>query len=463
MSLRTRLSMLLGVVWLVVGGAVTLWMFEHASAQLDAALDSRLAASAAMVTRLVTQWPRDAAVGLPDMAAASGAPARGGIACEVGAFGAGATPAFTVARARASLALQAAPLGFGSFSRAGATWRTYAVEAEGMRVATACRTDIRAELRREMAWTALLPGVAGLLVGFALLWFGVGRGLALVEGLRRRLACEAPWPAHDLPGDKVPRELMPFTQTLTHLSQRMEDMLLRERHFSDHAAHEMRSPVTAIKAHLQVLERLPAMAGDAASRQAVAHALQGTARLERLIEQLLMLARADGDDADAACDALAVLARVASRKPARVRWHLPASRPWAALPDALLDCAVRNLVDNALKYSPAHADVQVHVSIAAADLVVTVRDRGPGLTPAQCARAVEPFWRGGRQGEGAGLGLSIVAAIARRHGGALALESTPGAGLRCRLSVPLALAAGLSPRSANSGDRETVPAGPTPA
>ncbi|MBQ2648244.1 MAG: hypothetical protein IJF82_12815, partial [Achromobacter sp.] len=74
MSLRTRLSMLLGVVWLVVGGAVTLWMFEHASAQLDAALDSRLAASAAMVTRLVTQWPRDAAVGLPDMAAASGAP-----------------------------------------------------------------------------------------------------------------------------------------------------------------------------------------------------------------------------------------------------------------------------------------------------------------------------------------------------------------------------------------------------
>lgn len=396
MSLRARLSLLLGVVWLVVGGAVTLWMFEHASATLDAALE-------------------------------------------------------------------AASLGAGSLGQADATGRAYAVEAEGLRVATAGRTDIRAALRREMAWTALLPGVAGLLVGFALLWFGVGRGLAVIEGLRRRLACEEPWSARDLPGPNVPRELMPFTQTLAHLSRRMEDMLLRERHFSDHAAHEMRSPVTAIKAHLQVLERLPAMAGDAASRQAVAHALQGTARLERLIEQLLLLARADGDDADAACDALAVLARVAGRKPARVRWHLPASRPWVALPDALLDCAVRNLVDNALKYSPAQVDVEVHVSIVAANLVVTVLDRGPGLTPAQCARAVEPFWRGGRQGEGAGLGLSIVAAIARRHGGTLALESAPGAGLRCRLGVPLAQAAGLSPRSANSGDRETARAGPTPA
>lgn len=420
MSLRARLLLLLGAVWLVFGGAVTLWAFQHASAELDAALDSRLAASAAMVARLMTQWPSAPREDAVEMAAAVGLPLCDGLACEVSGP-AGDAPA--PARAPGGPALDGAPLGFGLLAHAGGPWRTYAIERDGVRIATAGRMDIRAALHRQMAWMALLPGVAGLLVGVGLLWFGVGQGLA-------------------------------------RLSRRMADMLLRERHFSDHAAHEMRSPVTAIKAHLQVLERLPATVGDAASRQAVAHALQGTARLERLIEQLLMLARADDDGADAACDALAVLARVASRKPARVRWHLPAGQPWAALPDALLDCAVRNLVDNALKYSPAQAEVEVRVSVVAADLVVTVRDRGPGLTPAQCAQAVEPFWRGGRQGEGAGLGLSIVAAIARRHGGTLALESAPGAGLRCRLSVPLA--AGVSPRSANSDDRETARAGPTP-
>ncbi|WP_459694654.1 sensor histidine kinase, partial [Achromobacter xylosoxidans] len=133
---------------------------------------------------------------------------------------------------------------------------------------------------------------------------------------------------------------------------RMEEMLRRERHFSDHAAHEMRAPVTAIKAHLQVLQRLPQAPHDAASRQAIAHALQGTERLERLIEQLFALARAVGDEAAGvpACEALAALARVAGRKPARVRWRMPARPPWVALPDTLLDCVVRNLVDNALKY-----------------------------------------------------------------------------------------------------------------
>lgn len=277
-----------------------------------------------------------------------------------------------------------------------------------------------------LAW---LAGVAaGLLAGRLLPWFGGGRG--------------------------------PAARTLAHLSRHMEEMLRRERHFSDHAAHEMRSPITAIKTHLQVLQRLPA-AQDGASRQAIAHALAGTERLQRLIEQLLVLARADGDDAgpSCVCDAVAVLERVAGRKPARVRWRLPDARPLAALPDTLLDCAVRNLVDNALKYSPPERPVEVDAAIAMDWLVVAVRDHGPGLTPAQCAQAAEPFWRGQRQVEGAGLGLSIVATIAARHGGMLVLAPAPEGGLCARLSLPLAAAI---PRSASSHAPGTARAGPTP-
>lgn len=246
------------------------------------------------------------------------------------------------------------------------------------------------------------------------------------------------------------------------LARHMEETLRRERHFSDYAAHEMRSPVTAIKAHLQVLQRLPA-ARDAASSQAIAQALQGTERLERLIEQLLTLARVDGAEATEgpACDAMTVLERVACRKPARVRWRLPGELPWAALPDALLDCAVRNLVDNALKYSPPDRPVEVDATVLPHWLVVAVRDHGPGLTATQCEQAAEPFWRGQRQVEGAGLGLSIVATIAARHGGMLALAPAAGGGLCARLTLPLAETP-VIPRIENSCDPGTARAGPTP-
>ncbi|MFY2819120.1 sensor histidine kinase [Achromobacter xylosoxidans] len=427
MSLRVRLMLVLGAVWLVVGGAVTLWMFELASAELDAALDSRLAASAAMVARLVTPPSRPATADGGDMLAVVGPPA-GDARCAAG-------PDDDAARACApdGQALAAAPLGYGSLIRAGAAWRTYAFETGDLRVVTAGRGDIRAALHRQIAWTALLPSVAGLLLAMALLWFGVDR-------------------------PSIP-------QTLARLSRRMEEMLRRERHFSDHAAHEMRAPVTAIKAHLQVLQRLPQAAPDAASRQAIAHALQGTERLERLIEQLLTLARADGGEAAGvpACDALAVLARVAGRKPARVRWRMPAGQPWVALPDTLLDCAVRNLVDNALKYSPDDKPVEVDAGIVADWLVVTVRDHGPGLTPAQCAQAAAPFWRGHRQVEGAGLGLSIVATIAARHGGMLELTPAVGGGLCGRLSLPLVNPVHAIPMTWNSDDQGTSQAGRTPA
>lgn len=464
MSLRGRLLLFLSFVWLAFGGAVTLWVFEHASAELDAALDSRLAASAAMVARLVTQLPLEHAADSRGAAALADLSARDGVACEVSRRHGGALARMEAGIAGGGLALDAAPIGFGSLTQSDAVWRTYVIETDGLRIVTAGRTDIRAILHRQMAWTALLPGVAGLLVGFVLLWFGVGRGLAVVEGLRRRLARDEPWTARDLPSDSVPKEFMPFIQTLARLTRRMHETLLRERHFSDHAAHEIRSPVTAIKAHLQVLQRLPQSGQDSASRQAIEHALQGTARLDRLIEQLLMLARAEGGDTHGrpVCEVVRVLTRMAERKPARVRWRMPAGRPYAALPDALLDCAVRNLVDNALKYSPEDSVVEVDAAITAGRLVVMVRDYGPGLTPAQCAQAAAPFWRGARQGEGAGLGLSIVAAIAARHGGALALEPAQGKGLCCRLSLPLAESAELNPRTANSCDRETVRAGPTP-
>ena len=186
------------------------------------------------------------------------------------------------------------------------------MEADDLRIATADRMDMRTSLRREIALTALLPLAVGLLVGLILLWLGIGRGLAPMERLRRALARAQPLSELDMQYRNIPKELRPFTRTIAQLLRSMEQTLDRERRFSDNAAHEMRTPVTAVKTHLQVLARLPVPTASGLWRQSLNHALQGVARLERLLEQLLLLARVEKDednpsDSSAVCDAVDVV------------------------------------------------------------------------------------------------------------------------------------------------------------
>ncbi|PQZ67664.1 two-component sensor histidine kinase [Achromobacter sp. MYb9] len=445
MSLRIRLLLLLGGVWILLGGMMTLWMFERATTKVDDALDARLASSASMVARLISQIPVGAGApfGMPE--GPLDVLARDGVACEVSQWR-GEVLSRTIARVDGGPALRDASAGFGSLIQHGVAWRTYVMEEGDLRVATADRMDMRTALRTEIALTALVPLAAGLLAGLLLLWLGIGRGLAPMERLRRSLAQGKPLAELQLRYRRIPKELRPFAQTITQLLRSMEQALERERRFSDNAAHEMRTPVTAVKTHLQVLARLPAPTESALWRQSLDHALLGTARLERLLEQLLLLARVEnsteqvfGDGLH--CDAVVVLKPLIKALPtARITLASPSESIHVALSDTLLVSAVRNLLDNALAYSPADQTIDVTLTPSASSLEISVRDRGPGLSADQCERAVEPFWRGVRHTSGSGLGLSIVAAIAKQHGGLLQLLPAPDGGLACRLTLPLAAA-----------------------
>ena len=430
------------MAWIALGGAMTLWMVERATTQVDNALDARLASSASMVARLVSQLPLSTVEqpGVPGISV--DVLARDGVACEVSQWR-GEVLSRTVARVAGGPALRDAPAGFGSLTQHGVTWRTYVMEADDLRIATADRMDMRTSLRREIALTALLPLAVGLLVGLILLWLGIGRGLAPMERLRRALARAQPLSELDMQYRNIPKELRPFTRTIAQLLRSMEQTLDRERRFSDNAAHEMRTPVTAVKTHLQVLARLPVPTASGLWRQSLNHALQGVARLERLLEQLLLLARVEKDednpsDSSAVCDAVDVVAQVIEgMSAARVRWEMPAEAIYISLSDTLLTSAVGNLLVNALAYSPADQTVDVSVALRAGRAVISVRDHGPGLSLEQCKHATEPFWRGVWHIPGSGLGLSIVAAIARHHGGSLNLYPAPGGGLACQLTLPL--------------------------
>jgi signal transduction histidine kinase len=180
----------------------------------------------------------------------------------------------------------------------GKLWRTYVLEVGGLRIATADRLDVRTRLLREVALSAAMPFAIALGGSLLLLWVGVGRGPRPLERMRRVLA-DRPADAHALlPPIDAPAELRPLIATVDHLLQRVQETIARERRFTDDAAHELRTPLTAIKTHLQVL-RLACRGRDIdeTTAQALANAESGVARLQHTLDQLLMLARLDGQAA----------------------------------------------------------------------------------------------------------------------------------------------------------------------
>ena len=161
-----------------------------------------------------------------------------------------------------------------------------------MRIATADRMDAREGLLREIALSAAAAFGIAMAGSLVLLWIGVGRGLAPIERVRtallnRRADADAPLPAID-----APPELQPLIDTIAHLLRRVQDAIEHERRFTDDAAHGLRTPLTAIKTHQQVLRLACGEPGshDAAG-DALANAQRGVGRLHRTLDQLLLLAR----------------------------------------------------------------------------------------------------------------------------------------------------------------------------
>ena len=446
-SLRLRLLVIIGGSLLVLWSVVAAWMLADLRSELRTALDDRLAASARMVAGLVSQLPP---VPVPRGAAPASRPdvvGRDGLACEVSLLR-GEVRVQTVARTASSPALDDLPPGYSTRMFGGKAWRTYVLHDGPIRVATADRIDMRETLLRDVALTAGVPFMVALAGSLVMLWFGIGGGLAPLERIRKVLERRRPDDDAPLATMPVPKELAPLVGTVTHLLERVRAAITRERRFTDDAAHELRTPLTAIKTHLQVL-RLANGSGvlPAAAHEALGHADEGVLRMQRTLEQLLLLARLESDDdfaAGANClagDAVREAihdAEAAHGRPGQVLVEDSLEGAAVAAPCGLLASALRNLLDNALK-SAAAAPVTLRVERRPGDRVgFMVLDRGPGLSEAECEQAVQRFWRRSKAGPGSGLGLSIASTIAQRCGGELSLRPREGGGLIAQLTLPAA-------------------------
>jgi signal transduction histidine kinase len=238
-----------------------------------------------------------------------------------------------------------------------------------------------------------------------------------------------------LPTDDLPKELLGPVEAINGALERLDRGFQAQRDFLADAAHELRTPLAILAAHLDSMQD---PSGTAALRADVE-------RMTRLVGQLLMVAQLEAltirpdDQADLSEIAaeVAILMAPLAVKAGRSLAVLHAEHPVMVRGnrDALYQ-AVRNLVENALKFTPADSEVEIEVDPSGG---VSVSDRGPGIPVAQRALLFQRFWRADRrQSGGAGLGLAITQRIAAAHAGRLLLDDNPGGGARFTLRVPLA-------------------------
>ena len=435
MTLRLRLLLMIGISMLLLWSGVSVWMHRGVEVEMNTTLDRRLAMSANMVAGLMQQNP--AAWAATPGQLASTMPLAGpatGIMCQVSLRGE------VVARTPGASAAQmdAAPLGYAQRVVRGLAWRTYTVEAHGLRVTTADRMAERDDLLDDVMAAAIVPFAVALGASLLVLWFGVGSGLLPLERLRQVLAQRTPDTLAPIVGVKVSRDLRPLVDTLNSLLERIGTAIGRERQFTSDAAHELRTPLTAIKTHLQVAR----ITSGADAEQALDYAEEGVGRMHHTLSQLLTLAKVEGafswDDASVALANDIGLLAVRDAAPGggvRMDAHPGCDSVELAVPRALAVTALRNLLDNALRHSPSRDSVSLSVQCRPDEVAFCVEDAGPGLCDAEYRLAKQRFWR--RQaGRGSGLGLSIVAAIAERFDGTLLLERSSLGGLAATLSLP---------------------------
>lgn len=347
-----------------------------------------------------------------------------------------------------------------------ATWKDTPIRVllrtrgDGSRFAVAQPIAFRDESASDMALRTLLP-IAALIPCLMLV-----TALVIAYSLRPmiRLAADLDKRRVDdltpLPLERTPSELHPFITSINGLLARLKLMMDQQRRFIADAAHELRTPVAALS--LQA-ENLDSVELPDTARERVGALKQGMQRTKHLLEQLLALARHEAEGTKGAAMPPVALDRAAKAVVAEL---LPLAldrgidlgfelvEPLTVRGEpVMLAAMIRNLLDNALRFTPEGGRVDVGVYRQAEAAILQVEDTGPGIAAADLDRIFEPFFRGSDPtADGTGLGLSIVKRILDDLAGTIALENITGAGQSgLRVTVRLPIAAVSAQEAAGNG------------
>jgi len=297
-------------------------------------------------------------------------------------------------------------------------------------------------------WSVLLLAISVLLA----LW-GIRRGLQPLQQLadRAALVSTQDWQLHAPEAAERTTELRPLTQSMTKMLARLERSFVQQREFLGNAAHELKTPVAVLKSTLQSLLQRPRSSEE--YRQGLEHSLEDVQRLEKLLQWMLRLARAEQwahgalrrdlqvIDLGATCEEAVERTRhFAAERGTSVQLSKNGQVPLRADPEDL-QLVWSNLLENAVRYSPQGSSVEMTLTSAnGGPARITVQDHGAGIPAEELPHIFERFYRGdpsrNRATGGFGLGLAIAKALVEAYGGTITVESVPGQGTRMVVELP---------------------------
>ncbi len=309
----------------------------------------------------------------------------------------------------------------------------------------------RAQLANEIIKGVILPQFIVLPIVLALVWFALARGLSPLAQLQERIRARPPDDLSPIESGQVPEEISPLVGSLNDMLARLSQSIDMQKRFIADAAHQMKTPLAGMRMQSELALRQTDSQEIHRSLEQLATSSEAATRL---VNQLLALARAEHQPQ--AGQALGPLNLTEVAREVVQDWVQASfsqqidlgfeARPYAvtvAGNAVMLREMLSNLIDNALRYTPAGGSVTVRVSAGAGQARLEVEDTGPGIAPAERGRVFERFYRIlGTSAAGSGLGLAIVREIARQHGAEIEIRHNPSApegklpGCLFRLSFP---------------------------
>jgi signal transduction histidine kinase len=326
--------------------------------------------------------------------------------------------------------------GFADISTAQENWRVYTLATSNRTVQVSQDMSVRQELAASAALQAALPIIVLIPLSLLTLSWIIDRIMARLNRLAVTVASRDARADDPVPTDDVPAEVVPFVSSINLLLARLRALLERQRRFISDAAHELRTPLSALQIQIDNLRHDDR---DGRFSQRLTELEAGISRATSLVSKLLRLARYDANETapapqpidlvQLALDTVARLTPLAERR----QIDLGITRRDGAITiGALADFEIilDNLVENAVRYTPPGGMVDVAVVAAGQEARIEIRDTGPGIADEEMPRVFERFFRARPQdSEGSGLGLAIAKAAAERQGARLALamrEDGPG-------------------------------------
>ncbi|OBZ94920.1 histidine kinase [Pararhizobium polonicum] len=334
--------------------------------------------------------------------------------------------------------------GFTNIQYDGEDWRVYALPIP--RTTIVMEVGEKLELRKTLVSNILLNLSFPLVILFPLLalliWFGIQSGLSAIHGLVSQIRSRSPDDLSSIPIGALPRDLFPLGRSINQLLNKLDRSLTAERRFADHAAHQLRTPQAGVRLLIQML----ATAETEEERRAILCDLMvSNDKAMHLIEQLLRAARVSYQPVEmknvplyqTVAAVIAELGNIINLKKLDVSLRGDTDAQVNA-DEPLLRLMVNNLIDNAIKYTPAGGTIEVTIEAEAENWRLSIADSGPGIATQHRDAVFQRFYRVDTpQVEGSGLGLAIVSDIISRLSASIALNvPDSGRGLRVDVVMP---------------------------